>query len=809
MRIDAETRRVRRIAVTEPLAGGSADSLAVRRVLPYVGPAAIVLAVLVVLHQLLFGSTIATHIDLLSFWLPQYCFLGKALAAGHIPAWNPHVMIGIPFAADPQSGWMNLPAMLLFASAPCGTALRLYLFAQPVIAGLGLYSFLRTEETSRAAATAGGLVLALAIAGSFIGSYVPFSSSLAWTAVLLAAGARYVRSARWSGRLAWALAAALAWGQVAAAHLSDGMVLASVALGVYVATRTVQQVREGVVGWRLASSRFLLLYAVLPLVNLAFLAPRLAYLPKTSLGLGYERLDAMSRQLTGYSGHTFLTGYRLVASWPLDLVRSPGLYLGATGLALVALGWASRRHRPVVVGFMGFGLLCFVLSINAVAKRLLGTLSSSLAAAYLHAPSRFRFGAVLCLAVLIGYGVEGWRAAETSRIRLLLLAPGVLVWWVGGVLFDRPLHELVLFLVAAAGAIAALAATATRPALLALLPLLIGVELVASGVTAYPDVAPTYPRPVELESWLHPPGMVEALRHMGPGRYLSYAPRTAHRSGGYLGHQEPSDGPFLANGQSMLFGLREVQGYNPVQLPRYWEFIRSGSNFNINYNASFLKEVRPIQIDLLQVVAIIQVATAKPPVPGTLVRREGAWKLVRVEHPAPRATLLTSCRTVPGPEEALRAVYTPDFPSRRVVVLDSGPAVACGPERPGGTVRYRELGPQQAAIDVQAPAAGVVLVRNSWDDGWHATVDGHAAPVLHADALLQGVPVPAGAHTLVLSYDDPLVGLGLLGSAVAVLVLVGAIVLLLRIERSRRATAVRLRVSAPPEGVDEEAPEPV
>src|SRR6266540_7324764 len=124
---------------------------------PFVGPAAIVIAVVVVLHQLLFGSTIATHIDLLSFWLPQYCFLGKALAAGHIPAWNPHVMIGIPFAADPQSGWMNLPAMLLFASAPCGTALRLYLFAQPVIAGTGLSSSLRIQETTRDAATPGGV----------------------------------------------------------------------------------------------------------------------------------------------------------------------------------------------------------------------------------------------------------------------------------------------------------------------------------------------------------------------------------------------------------------------------------------------------------------------------------------------------------------------------------------------------------------------------------------------------------------------------------------------------------------------------
>ncbi|MFL5799201.1 MAG: hypothetical protein ACJ77A_14875 [Actinomycetota bacterium] len=775
-------RRIRLRAASSTPGEDRGGSKAVRR---YAGPAAIVLAVVVVLHQLLFGTTIATHIDLMSFWLPQFCFLGKALAAGHIPSWNPHVMAGVPFASDPQSGWMNLPAMLLFAATPCGTALRLYLFVQPVIAGLGMYAFLRADRTSRAAATAGGLVLALVLAGSFFGPYVPFSASLAWTPVLLAAGARYLRASTWSGRLGWLLAAGLAWGQVAAAHFSDGMAIATVVLFLYVVIRSLQ--RD--VGWKLASGRVLLLFAVIPLVNLAAIVPRLAYLPRTSLGLGYGRLDDLTQRLTGHSGHTFFTGYRLLSGWPFDLLRSPGLYLGAAGVALVAVGWASRRNRGVVAGFTAFAVICYLLSVNEIAKHLSSLSSSSLGAAYIHAPSRLRFAVVLTVAILVGYGVEGWRVARNARTRLLLVVPGVVVWWGGALLFARPFHELLLFLVVAAVTVVVLVAMAGRPALVAVLPLLIGVELVVNGLAAYPDAASTYPRPVSIDSWLRPPRMVGLIQAQGSGRYMSYAPRELGRSGGYLGHQEPTDAPLLGNGQSMLFGLREAQGYNPVQLLRFWEFFRYGADSNINYNASFLKHVSPLQLDLLQVAFLIQPAGRVQQLPGTDVAREGTWTLRRVQDPSPRASLLTSCRSVPDSDAALRAVYEPGFDPGRVVVLDSGPSVPCGPQQPGGTADELEPGPQEVRIDVRAPSAGVVLVRNSWDEHWHATVDGRPAPVVHADYLLQGVPVPAGRHSVVLRYDDPPIGYGLGGSAAVVALMAAAMLVARRRERRHSAAA--------------------
>ncbi len=71
-----------------------------------------------------------------------------------------------------------------------------------------------------------------------------------------------------------------------------------------------------------------------------------------------------------------------------------------------------------------------------------------------------------------------------------------------------------------------------------------------------------------------------------------------------------------------------------------------------------------------------------------------------------------------------------------------------------------------------------MLVRNTFDAHWHATVDGHPAPLLRADYFLQGIPVGSGQHTIVLTYRDPAVGVGLAGSGIVLVLLLGAAVFL-------------------------------
>ena len=74
--------------------------------------------------------------DTATAFLPWYSFLGEQLRAGHIPTWNPHTFAGTPFAADPESGWMYLPAMLAFTLLPLDAAVRANLLVHVLLAAL-------------------------------------------------------------------------------------------------------------------------------------------------------------------------------------------------------------------------------------------------------------------------------------------------------------------------------------------------------------------------------------------------------------------------------------------------------------------------------------------------------------------------------------------------------------------------------------------------------------------------------------------------------------------------------------------------
>src|SRR5262245_13145627 len=111
------------------------------------GPAVIVAGVLFALRGFAFHPLLTNHQpDILSFWLPRWTFLGRSLAAGHVPLWNPFEMLGYRFAADPQSGWLYAPPMLLFSVLSPGAAMRSMIVVNPLLAGLGLFWFLRKES---------------------------------------------------------------------------------------------------------------------------------------------------------------------------------------------------------------------------------------------------------------------------------------------------------------------------------------------------------------------------------------------------------------------------------------------------------------------------------------------------------------------------------------------------------------------------------------------------------------------------------------------------------------------------------------
>jgi hypothetical protein len=408
---------------------------------------------------------------------------------------------------------------------------------------------------------------------------------------------------------------------------------------------------------------------------------------------------------------------------------------------------------------------------------------------YLYSPFRFRYALLIVIPLLAGFGVDAWRRAHGAPGRWWLLVPGVALWWllplVAGV---RPQRLWLLALGAAAGTVI-LAGSIRRPRLLLAVPALLAVELVASGLIgqassheffvtglgqarSFRPLTPLLEPTIEAASYVRPGLLATLLRSGDFGRYLSLDPVR-----GYLGYQDPRGWPFLTDQRGMLFEIEEAQGYNPVQPLRYWAFVRAVNPHPELHNVSVLRDPSPAVLDLLGIEWLIAPADqGAPEQTAVATASEGAWTLWRRGDPPPRASIVDAWRVVADRGASLRAVIDPGFPSRAEVVLESGPDAPSrsnpldvsriGPEF-GTLASFRWVGPQEAIVRYQSARGGILVVRNGYDPNWRAALDGEPATVVPADHFLQGIRVPSGRHTVVLTYDDPWIGYGLAGTGVA------------------------------------------
>ncbi len=131
----------------------------------------------------------------------------------------------------------------------------------------------------------------------------------------------------------------------------------------------------------------------------------------------------------------------------------------------------------------------------------------------------------------------------------------------------------------------------------------------------------------------------------------------------------------------------------------------------------------------------------------------------------PRAFFVpgTGATTVADDETALRVMQARDFDPAVDVVLagdeNAGP-VGGQPRGGGDSVRVTHYAPERVEIEVDAGAAGYLVLTDAWYPGWEATVDGEPATVHRADLLFRAVAVDAGSHRIVFSFRPASVRIG-------------------------------------------------
>ncbi|HZB01494.1 MAG TPA: hypothetical protein VE800_05230, partial [Actinomycetota bacterium] len=312
-----------------------------------------------------------------------------------------------------------------------------------------------------------------------------------------------------------------------------------------------------------------------------------------------------------------------------------------------------------------------------------------------------------------------------------------------------------------------------------------------------------YPRLSE-EAYLRITPIAEHLRRE-PGRYATWAPPEAYFEKGYLWLRSAADWPALAPSRGTLFGVADALGYNPVQLPRYWRYIRATNELSVFYNASVLNDPAVRDVRLLGLRYLVVPSGIEPTLPARVVARADRYALWELFEAQPLATVTDDVVVVEDAADAMAVVVAPGFdPARTVVVEDPGPSAGMPAERSFAAATVHGTSLTRVVLRIDPAAGGILTVRSAYDPGWRATVDGRPARTLPVDGFLQGVLLgDRPSSEVVLTYHDDAVVLGLaLGAVVWAGLLTAPIVARgAASARERRATRPRrepLAVAAPP-----------
>ena len=692
--------------------------------------------------------------------LPALDYGYTRMRAGDWPLWSPNLYCGVPYFANPVHGLLQ-PLNAVFFLTPPIQGLALHAFLGLFLMAMFLAIYLRALGAAYIPAAIGGMVYAFCGASAAAMSRPELLGVLAWTPLLYWILYEYTGMAR----AGWIVPGGLV---VAAMLLTGAPMFAAVMVAgalMYGVAKAVARGRTSGTGWKMPLKGILAMAALGLVYSAVQWAPFLTWL---------AALDSPMQALWQWSG----TGYL-----PENVREVPSAIL------------ASRN--AILPGMLYFGAISMMV----------------MPAALLHRQRRFEVLFFLAAAVVwIGISVWGFEPAAGAGYGMMLAYPGVVaVAALVGLGADRLLlagrdprspliwGSVLLVLAAAAVLLAAGSASIRGPvalATIALLPFFIlrvrWLGVICGTCVAFliyvelrDASANIYQHPYAGDrNWLQPslPALKEAeAQALGerifvlPGSRETVLPAN-------VGWLQP-----LENAGGAYWPLTADQAAWWSKLAPYLSATGPPSPAEGGDTAPFYPE-------LLNYMGVrVLIGEHKYPwmdragEDGRLrlrfLRPMGRLKIWRNESAYDRVRWVPHWEPARGVDEAMGRLLAPSFSGQYSCVVDAGSrgfaalnkALPPGIPEDGGLVladahaAVKLDRPEDLVIETDATQPGILVVSDTNDPGWRAYVDGNSAPILQVNGLFRGIFVPAGDHTVILSYAPLSVTLGLLVSVCGLL----------------------------------------
>ena len=660
------------------------------------------------------GLDLPPQADEAETFFPRQVFVDRLVHDGQLPTWDPYTFAGHPYLSNGATTFFYPVRQLVTWLADPALAHDLYLMLHMFGAGCAMYLLCRELRVSTPAALLAGLAW---MWNPYLLAWMQLELGLAVLVWLPAALALVHRAHRARSRPALA-GAALALAAMLLGGTLDQATGAVALVGAYGLALEVDRLRrerrDDRREQRLEAARAVGRMALLGALGVA--VGMVSYLPFVLLS------GRIARAPIPYDTFLHEVAVPLRAFpkllWPLSTPITVAqmhqmTFVGTLVVVLAAVGTFSRRAgaglaRTLVVG-----------SIVVLAATPLTHVFDALTSQYRYiSPGRFLWAWALGLIVLAAFGLD----------RLL------------GLLDGRRL---------AAGALVAVALAGT------------GAQLYRYGRSIN---QPFTPRVAKYQYPATPViSHIEALgaRPAGDRNLPVHIP----------GQGRPADASIPA-----VFPFESAAGYDSA-LPRWiadlWRVVggeqpSTVSAHPLSQGLISLFPTDAVRTDLLARVGVTSVLTAPnvadaPGWDAAGVAAKGLrpdyagadGRVLLVDGAAPRAYVVHRAEQAGDAAVELARFTDPAFPWQTSVLLDGAPSDTGDAATPMQPATVTEHDIDAVTVEVHSDGPGWLVLLDSYDDGWTATVDGHAEPVTRANVAFRAVAVPAGDSVVRFRYATP------------------------------------------------------
>lgn len=230
-------------------------------------------------------------------------------------------------------------------------------------------------------------------------------------------------------------------------------------------------------------------------------------------------------------------------------------------------------------------------------------------------------------------------------------------------------------------------------------------------------------------------------------------------------------GNFGNEGQS-LFGLFGIEGYDPLYIRRYGEFISSSGDGKIrnltrttvliDRQGKFTKRI----LDLLSVRFILHAKGDErnvwafpfwsyPDITQTPIYSDAQYEVYKNEGALPRAYFVPSFVIAKNDQELLDRLLSESLDVRATAVLEEEPTgfEATATEELYERIRIERYTPNIIEIAAETNQPGFLVLTDPYYPGWSAYVNGISTKIYRANYALRAIVLPQGQSRVRFVYD--------------------------------------------------------